>query len=246
MKDILDILRELTALLNWQVTTLIILYMVRKHLGLVFSGVHSLLNRTTKVVVDGKTVTVEAAAEIIKEQSQVIAQEKKENHYIKKELEDYTQGAVQALPKKVIADNLERLEPVLKTMGMESMLDTNNANTLLYSDDPEKGKWGNLSINNDKRITASVVELENNPKLFKVTLHVTSINSSKSLKGKVTFHLHPTFVNSIRTIEAENGVAQLHLIAYGAFTVGVLTEDGTKLELDLSEDKSFPLEFRKN
>ncbi|MBK7230685.1 MAG: hypothetical protein IPH93_00060 [Saprospiraceae bacterium] len=100
MKDILDILRELTALLNWQVTTLIILYMVRKHLGLVFSGVHSLLNRTTKVVVDGKTVTVEAAAEIIKEQSQVIAQEKKENHYIKKELEDYTQGAVQALPKK--------------------------------------------------------------------------------------------------------------------------------------------------
>jgi len=244
MKDILDILRELTALLNWQITTLIILFMVRKHLGLVFSGVHGLLNRTTKVVVDGKTVTVEAAAEIIKEQSQVIAQEKKENHYIKKELEDYTQGAVQALPKKVITDNLERLEPVLKTMGMEAMLDSNNAGTLQYSDDPEKGKWGNLSINNDKRITASVVAMENNPKLFKVTLHVTSINSSKSLKGKVTFHLHPTFVNSIRTIEAENGVAQLHLIAYGAFTVGILTEDGTKLELDLSIDESFPEVFR--
>ena len=246
MEDILDILRELTALLNWQVTTLIILFMVRKHLGLVFSGVHGLLNRTTKVVVDGKTVTVEAAAEIIKEQSQVIAQEKKENHYIKKELEDYTQGAVQALPKKVISDNLERLEPVLKTMGMEAMLDTNIVSSLQYSDDPEKGKWGNLSINNDKRITASVVAMENNPKLFKVTLHVTSINSSKSLKGKVTFHLHPTFVNSIRTIEAENGIAQLHLIAYGAFTVGVQIEDGTKLELNLAEDMSFPEVFRNN
>ncbi|MBK6822900.1 MAG: hypothetical protein IPG87_07925 [Saprospiraceae bacterium] len=88
--------------------------------------------------------------------------------------------------------------------------------------------------------------MENNPKLFKVTLYVTSINSSKPLNGKVTFHLHPTFLNYIRTIEAENGVAQLHLIAYGAFTVGVLTEDGTKLEMDLSKDKSFPEVFRNN
>ncbi|MBK8403846.1 MAG: hypothetical protein IPL25_07075 [Saprospiraceae bacterium] len=54
MKDILDTLREITALLNWQATILIIIFMVRKHLGLVFSGVHGLLNRTTKVVVDGK------------------------------------------------------------------------------------------------------------------------------------------------------------------------------------------------
>ncbi|MBK9962831.1 MAG: hypothetical protein IPP06_16360 [Saprospiraceae bacterium] len=247
MKDILDTLREITALLNWQATILIIIFMVRKHLGLVFSGVHGLLNRTTKVVVDGKTVTVEAeAAKVIEKQNQAIEQQQKEKHDLKKELNDYTQGAVQALPKKVISDYLERLEPVLKTMGMEAMLDNNIGSTVQYSDDPEKGKWGNLSINNDKRITASVVAMENNPKLFKVTLYVTSINSSKPLNGKVTFHLHPTFLNYIRTIEAENGVAQLHLIAYGAFTVGVLTEDGTKLEMDLSEDKSFPEVFRNN
>jgi len=35
-------------------------------------------------------------------------------------------------------------------------------------------------------------------------------------------------------------------MAYGAFTVGVLTEDGTKLELDLAEDSSFPKVFREN
>ena len=72
MKEILDTLRELAELLNWQVTTLIILFMVRKHLGLVFTGIHGLLNRTTKVVVDGKTVTVEAAATIIQEQKEIV------------------------------------------------------------------------------------------------------------------------------------------------------------------------------
>lgn len=85
MKDILDTLREITALLNWQATILIIIFMVRKHLGLVFSGVHGLLNRTTKVVVDGKTVTVEAeAAKIIEKQNQAIEQQQKEKHDLKR------------------------------------------------------------------------------------------------------------------------------------------------------------------
>lgn len=246
MKDIIETLRGLTEVLNWQVTILIILFMVRKYLGLVFSGLHGLLNRTTKVVVDGKTVTVEAAATIIQAQKEEIAQKNKEIKDTSKELDDYAQGAVQALPKNVVADNIERLEPIIKSMGMEAMLGTKSKSRVIQPDDPEKGKWGGHSIVNEKRISATVLPIENNQHLFKVTLNVASINSAKPIKGKVIFHLHPTFINTDRTIEAENGVAQLHLIAYGAFTVGVETEDGTKLELDLSEDISFPEVFRKN
>jgi hypothetical protein len=245
MREILDILKELTQLLNWQVTTLIILIMVRKHLGLVFSGLQGLLNRTSKVVVDGKTVTVEAAATIIQEQKEEIEQKNKEIKDTSKELDDYAQGAVQALPIRVVSENLERLEPIIKTMGMEDMLSKKVKNGNQNLNDPQKGKWGGHSIAEDKKLSATVIPVENSPHLFKVTLTVVSSDKSKFL-GKVTFHLHPTFINAVRTVESENGVAQLHLIAYGAFTVGVVTEDGTQLELDLSEDKSFPEVFRNN
>lgn len=247
MNDIIITLKDLVTLLNWQVTTLIILYMVRKHLGLVFSGVQGLLNRTTKVVVDGKTVTVEAeAAKIIEKQNQIIEHEQKQKQDLVKELDDYAFGAVQALPKKVVTNNREQFEPIMKSMGIESRIGSSIENSIQFPDDPEKSRWGGKSLNNDKRITATVLPIEKNSHLFKVTLIVASINSAKPLKGKVTFHLHPTFINSVRTIEAENGVAQFHLIAYGAFTVGVQIEDGTKLELDLAEDRSFPEEFRIN
>ncbi|MFN8280758.1 MAG: pYEATS domain-containing protein [Saprospiraceae bacterium] len=247
MKEIIANLREISSILNWQVTTLIILVMVRRHLGLLFSGVYGLLNRTTKVVVDGKSVTVEAeAAKIIEKQNQVIEKEQKEKHDLKKELNDYAQGATQTLPKKVLVDNLERLQPVLKTMGIEHILDANKETESEHPADPEKGRWGGLSINNEKRLSATVVPIENNSTLFKVMLIVASTNSAKPLIGKVTFHLHPTFIKPVRTMLAENGIAQLHLMAYGAFTVGVMTEDGTKLELDLAEDRSFPEVFREN
>ena len=44
----------------------------------------------------------------------------------------------------------------------------------------------------------------------------------------------------------KNGKAiEEEILSYGAFTVGVITDNGkTMLELDLAEDKSFPKEFR--
>lgn len=245
MKEMIETLRGLTAVLNWQVTILIILFMVRKHLGLVFLGVHGLLNRTTKIVVDGKTVTVEAAEAIIQEQKEKIEQKNKELKETTKELGDFQKGGVQALSKKVVSENLDLLEPIIKTMGMEDMISKKVKNVNQNLDDPQKGKWGGHSITADKKLSATVIALENTPHLFKITLTVDTIDKSKFL-GKVTFHLHPTFINAVRTVESENGIAKLHLIAYGAFTVGVETEDGTKLELDLADDASFPEVFRNN
>jgi hypothetical protein len=66
------------------------------------------------------------------------------------------------------------------------------------------------------------------------------------LVGPVTFHLHPTFENDKEIVQVKNGKAKLQLWAYGAFTVGVMTGDRKKLELDLSKLKDAPQYFRDN
>jgi hypothetical protein len=68
---------------------------------------------------------------------------------------------------------------------------------------------------------------------------------SAPLRGITRFHLHPTFIPSVVPVVAEEGIARLERLAYGAFTVGAEVDDGaTQLELDLAEDSNAPQEFR--
>ena len=61
----------------------------------------------------------------------------------------------------------------------------------------------------------------------------------------VLFFIHPTFRNDGLAVNAVNGEAVLRLRARGAFTVGVMADDGNiKLELDLAELQGAPMEFR--
>lgn len=79
---------------------------------------------------------------------------------------------------------------------------------------------------------------------YAITLTV-SATSSQPLVGEVVFHLHPTFTVATKQVKVKDGFAVLNLRAWGAFTVGVEADDGrTTLELDLSEDESFPELFR--
>jgi hypothetical protein len=65
------------------------------------------------------------------------------------------------------------------------------------------------------------------------------------MNGLVQFLLHDTFPNSRPVVPVVDGVAELPLEAWGAFTLGALADGGkTKLELDLSKERSFPLLFR--
>jgi hypothetical protein len=80
---------------------------------------------------------------------------------------------------------------------------------------------------------------------YEVVIKVVSTDAKKPLTGKVTFHLHDSFVNQTPEINVEDGEAVLILKAYGAFTVGAVADGGkTKLELDLAEDPNAPKEFR--
>ena len=111
--------------------------------------------------------------------------------------------------------------------------------------DRQKGRFGGKSENNGRRISATV----NKRRVgiyYPFILTVESTNPlNNPLVGEVIFFLHQSFTPSVIKVIAENGKAVFSDSAYGAFTVGAVSDDGnTLLELDLAEDRSFPKEFR--
>lgn len=116
-----------------------------------------------------------------------------------------------------------------------------------YHDDPWKGVFGGNQESNNRRITASVVPMTGGSDWYKIHLVVESTSPKNSpLKGNVQFFLHDSFHNDRPVVTVrQDGIAELYLKAWGAFTVGVLADDGkTRLELDLSELPDAPHKFK--
>jgi hypothetical protein len=113
-------------------------------------------------------------------------------------------------------------------------------------DDPWKGVFGGEPIANGRRIDAKVEPLGVDGQLFTVRLRVTSTTPSRPMGDAVQFFLHPSFGNDRPVVAVgPSGAAELVLRAYGAFTVGVLADNGeTRLELDLAELPHAPRAFR--
>ena len=111
--------------------------------------------------------------------------------------------------------------------------------------DPNKGKFGGLSENLGRKLTAQVRETSYDKELFVVDLLVTSTNPDNPLTGEVIFHLHPSFSNKSEIIKVVDGKAENKLISYGAFTVGIEADNGaTRLELDLAQLPDAPTLFK--
>jgi hypothetical protein len=109
--------------------------------------------------------------------------------------------------------------------------------------DPQKGQWGGSPFANGWALSAEVYEIATD--WFSISLKVKSVTPDKRLSKPVVFHLHDSFFNPVVEVTPENGRAKHKTEAYGAFTVGaVVNEDGTTLELDLSELQSAPPKFR--
>lgn len=117
----------------------------------------------------------------------------------------------------------------------------------MHANDPQKGLWGGKREANFRAVKAGTIRaLRSDPDFFRIPLEVWSTDSSgHPLTGLVRFHLHDTFEPQVEEVEAVGGVARLELVAYGAFTVGIEGEDGTKLEIDLSDpDIDAPKKFK--
>jgi hypothetical protein len=103
------------------------------------------------------------------------------------------------------------------------------------TDDPWKGQFDGKSLNGNRKLTATVIPASDSSEYFYIKLRVESTKDNDKLKGNVKFYIHPTFKRSQIMVPVINGLAEINLRAWGAFTVGAITEDKTKLELDLSE-----------
>jgi hypothetical protein len=114
--------------------------------------------------------------------------------------------------------------------------------------DPVKGLFGgkaSIEAPHARVLSAKVKQLGGVAQWFQIDLKVTSADGG--LKGDVVFFTHPTFPQPFERVKAVDGVATLQLFAYGAFTVGVLADDGeTELELDLAGLNDAPRAFREN
>jgi hypothetical protein len=115
-------------------------------------------------------------------------------------------------------------------------------------DDPWKGVFGSKSRDEERgrEVIAIVRPLAQNNEYCSVRLIVQSTDGLRHpLEGEVRFFLHDTFPQPIQSVEARNNRAELEVAAWGAFTVGVLSDQGaTRLELDLSTVKDAPADWR--
>ncbi len=114
--------------------------------------------------------------------------------------------------------------------------------------DPWKNQFGGSTERSGRTLEARVRHGAGTPDLFDVTLRVVPTNEgSDPLRGAVQFFLHPTFRNDRPMVTVSPaGIAELSLLAYGAFTVGAIADNGnTVLELDLAELPHAPEEFKR-
>jgi len=137
-----------------------------------------------------------------------------------------------------ISEDVERL-----IAGIERLLATTAPSIPSDPEDPQKGQWGGAPSRNGRLLDASVREISEG--WFEVTLTVSAMPGGASLDGAVVFHLHPTCTEPTKTIDVKDGVARLALNLWGSFTVGAVADGGgTTLELDLSQNLSYPELFR--
>jgi hypothetical protein len=159
-------------------------------------------------------------------------------------------GTRSLLPRKIAEPLRELIEKVTsaKIAGPDETRALEKLDAVA-SDDPQKGQWGGKQEWDNYRLSANVTRIQDSPDLFSLELKVTYLGKNHGLGKRVRFHLHPTFRKSEVDVPIDNDEATLHLVAWGAFTVGVEVFDQggeriTTLELDLSTLPDVPREFR--
>jgi hypothetical protein len=145
-------------------------------------------------------------------------------------------AAITVRPKLPAADLVAMTEGLLRVLERDHMIVPRDPA------DPQRGRFGGMARRNGRELTASVIEVS--PDWFEIKLTVRTV-LAPLLNGVVEFHLHPAHTPQVHQVFARRGVAHLTIYGYGAFTAGVIADNGqTQLELDLSTDNRFPPVFR--
>jgi len=145
--------------------------------------------------------------------------------------------ALGAAPKSAVVSN-ERAVGRPGAMAQAPMVPE-----AIEDSDPHKGQFGGRPAVGGYTLSASVVPMNKDGSWCRVRLEVRA-DAGRPLQA-ATFHLHPTFGEPVKRVQAVDGVAVFNLLAWGAFTVGAVLEPGSqKLELDLAELSGIPSAFK--
>jgi len=118
-----------------------------------------------------------------------------------------------------------------------------------YPNDPRKGQFGGKSQCKGLILEADVRPAESAHGFFTLSLTVRSTSTSTMLNNTVCFYLHDSFKPDIMPVTPQSNRAELTVLTYGAFTVGVSTLVGNEtveLELDLEYLENAPEIFKRS
>lgn len=119
--------------------------------------------------------------------------------------------------------------------------------------DPQKGRFGGKEDNGSRRLVAHLTKSNMGPRWRRVSFTLESTNGKPLTGRKAFFFLHDSFSPEAKDIDVPQDAMTVLLKprqAYGAFTCGVLAENGkTRLEIDLQttdsiSDKIAPRDWR--
>lgn len=152
-----------------------------------------------------------------------------------------TGAATSAVRIATVAANLAPAQSVAEANTIAQEV----RNNVGYPDDPWRGKFDGTNVAGGCRLAASVAALDGSNELFTVRLSLTAEPPESRAGQSATYYLHPTFGTEPKKVAfGQDGTANLELIAYGAFTVGVLLETGERLELNLATLEGAPDLFK--
>ena len=116
---------------------------------------------------------------------------------------------------------------------------------VIIPDDPHKGRWGGSAESNFRKLDADVTLNPNYADIYDVKVIVSSTDpESHPLDKTVALLLHDSFTNDILYLKPNNNKAEVTLLAYEAFTVAAIGDNGdTMLELDLNNRPNNPPGF---
>jgi hypothetical protein len=138
--------------------------------------------------------------------------------------------------RQLIPSAVPKKQKGLSIKDFEKIVDSISAGReITDKTDLQKGRWGESSKANGKLLSAQI-SLSDIPNYFNIKLSVSATNG-EPLKGWVAFLLHDTFRPAVKIVKAKTGKAETSIQAFDGFTVGAYTEDGTSLELNLSQHR---------
>lgn len=160
---------------------------------------------------------------------------------------DWKQTVSDLLPRLAasMAEPVSSLGPIIKNAikeMSEAMPKGVESAEALWNSDPHKGKFGGRSESKGARLILESFQQQDGLDFLALNFAVMGTRKPE-LSGIVTFYLHPTFSPHTVTVPVIKGRADFTCYAMGAFTVGVETQDGRRLELDLAEDERLPAAF---